>query len=142
MVMTTSNENNIFLIYSTNFKFNMGASLHAPFIWRNVFLGKRATLPAKSHLATIGDKIIVQPLYSNRVTTENKRIHTSVLSPSFKVGVFVVVCRWLINSGTTLQRGDGGGKALFATLEVSKTSESPFRVKSLKQILSPIVALI
>ena len=90
MVMT-SNENNIFLIYSTNFKFNMAASHLAPFIWRKVFVEKRA----KSHLATIGDKIIVETLYSNRVTKENKRIHTSLLSPSFKVGVFVVVCRKL-----------------------------------------------
>ena len=90
-MVITSNENNIFLIYSTNFKFNMGASHHAPFIWRKVFLEKRA----KSHLATIGDKIIVETLYSNRVTKENERIHTSLLSPSFKVGVFVVVCRKL-----------------------------------------------
>ena len=88
----------------------MGASHHALFISRMVFLGKRATLPAKSHLATIGDKIIVETLYSNRVTTENKRIHTSLPSPLFKVG---------------LHEGDGGGKALFSTVEVSKTSESP-----------------
>ena len=46
----------------------MGASHQAPFIWRKVFLEKRA----KSHLATIGDKIIVETLYSNRVTKENK----------------------------------------------------------------------
>ena len=38
---------------------------------------------------TIGDKI-VETLYSNRVTLENKRIGTPVLSPPFKVGVFVV----------------------------------------------------
>ena len=123
MVMTTSNENNIFFIYSTNFKFNIGASHPAPFTWRMVFLGKRATLPAKSHLATIGDKIIVETLYSNMVTTENKRIHTSLPSPSFKVGV---------------HEGDGGGKALFSTLQVSKTSEGSFRTKCLKYILSPI----
>ena len=87
MVMT-SNENNLFLI-----KFSMGASHHVPFIWRKVFLAKRATLPAESRLATTGDKIIVETLYSNRVTMKNKRIHTSLLSPSFKVGLFVVVCR-------------------------------------------------
>ena len=95
----------------------MGASHQAPFIWRMVFLGKRATLPAKSHLATISDKIIVETLYSNMVTTENKRIHTSLPSPSFKVGV---------------HEGDGGEKALFSTLRVSKTSESSFRTKCLK----------
>ena len=40
--------------------------------------------------ATIGDKI-VETLYSNRVTSENKRIHTP--SPPFKVEVFVVFYR-------------------------------------------------
>ena len=38
---------------------------------------------------TIGDNI-VETLYSNRVTLENKRIRTPPLSPPFKVGVFVV----------------------------------------------------
>ena len=40
--------------------------------------------------ATIADKI-VETLYSNRVTSENKRTHTPPLSPPFKVGVFVVI---------------------------------------------------
>ena len=40
----------------------------------------------------IGDKI-VETLYSNRVTSENKRIHTPPLTPPFKVGVFVVFYR-------------------------------------------------
>ena len=38
------------------------------------------------------DKII-ETLYVNRVTSENKRIHTPPLSPPFKVGVFVVFYR-------------------------------------------------
>ena len=42
--------------------------------------------------ATVGDKII-ETLYSNRVTSENKRIHTRSPSPPFKVGVFVVFYR-------------------------------------------------
>ena len=42
--------------------------------------------------STIGDKI-VETLYSNGVTSENKRIHTPPLSPPFKVGVFVVFYR-------------------------------------------------
>ena len=42
--------------------------------------------------ATIGDKI-VETLYSNRVTSENKRIHTPPPSRPFKVGVFVVFYR-------------------------------------------------
>ena len=42
--------------------------------------------------STIGDKI-VETLYLNRVTSENKRIRTPPLSPPFKVGVFVVFYR-------------------------------------------------
>ena len=40
--------------------------------------------------AAIGDKI-VETLLSNRVTSENKRIHP--LSPPLKVGVFVLFYR-------------------------------------------------
>ena len=42
--------------------------------------------------STIGDKI-VETLYLNRVTSENKRIPTPSLSPPFKVRVFVVFYR-------------------------------------------------
>ena len=42
-------------------------------------------------IQTIGDKT-VETLYSNRVTSENKRIRTPRLSPPYKVGVFVVFC--------------------------------------------------
>ena len=42
--------------------------------------------------ATIGDKI-VETLYSNKVTLENKGICASPLFPPFKVGVFVVFYR-------------------------------------------------
>ena len=38
---------------------------------------------------TIGDKMF-EALYANRVTSENKRIHTPPSSPPFKGGVFVV----------------------------------------------------
>ena len=44
--------------------------------------------------ATIGNKI-VETLYSNRITSENKTIRTPPLPPPFKVGVFVVFCRYL-----------------------------------------------
>ena len=37
--------------------------------------------------ANVGEKI-VKTLFSNRVTSENKRIHTPPLSVPFKVGVF------------------------------------------------------
>ena len=59
--------------------------------------------------ATIGDKI-VETLYSNRVTSENKVIYPPSPSPPFKVGegLFPIGSS---NSGTTLHGGDGGGKA-------------------------------
>ena len=48
---------------------------------------------AKTDATTkIGDKI-VETLFLNRVISENKRIHTPLLSPPFKVGVFVVFYR-------------------------------------------------
>ena len=51
-----------------------------------------ATFEALLLLSTIGDKI-VETLYVNRVTSENKRIRIPPLSPPFKVGVFVVFYR-------------------------------------------------
>ena len=70
-------------------------------------------------IQTIGDKI-VETLYSNRVTLDNKRIHTPHLSPPLKVGAFVVFYS-SSNSGTTLHGRDGGGKAIFSPFEVKKT---------------------
>ena len=40
--------------------------------------------------STYNCRQIVETLYSNRVTSENIRIHSPPLSPPFKVGVFVV----------------------------------------------------
>ena len=49
-------------------------------------------------IQTIGDKIV------EKVTLENKRIHTPPLTPPFKVGVFVVFYRQLKHQPTiTLQ---------------------------------------
>ena len=45
--------------------------------------------PHHNWRVSIGNKIVVT-LYSNRVTSENIKIHTPSLSPPFKVGVFVV----------------------------------------------------
>ena len=59
------------------------------------FVGRdeiRASLKTPEWEATIGDKI-VETLYINRATSENKRIRTPPLSPPFKVGVFVVFYR-------------------------------------------------
>ena len=55
---------------------------------RKLELGRKV----KTEVPTIGDKI-VETLYLNRVTSENKRIRTPPLSPPFKVGVFVVFYR-------------------------------------------------
>ena len=67
---------------------------------------------------------IVETLYSNRATTENKRIHTPPPPLHSKLGCLLFSIG-SSNSGTTLHGGDGGGKALFPLLEVSKASESP-----------------
>ena len=61
--------------------------------------------------STYNRRQIVEALYSNRVTSENKRIHTPPLSPPFKVGGFVI-SKGSSNSGTTLHGGDGGGEAI------------------------------
>ena len=53
-----------------------------------------------------GDKI-VETLYSNGVTSENKRICTAPLSPPFKVGVFVVFHRKLEHRHNIAWRGWG-----------------------------------
>ena len=73
--------------------------------------------------ATIGDKI-VEALYSNRVTSEDKRIHTPPLHSRLRCLLFSIGSS---NSGTTLYGGDGGGKALFSPFEVREMSERPFR---------------
>ena len=57
---------------------------HAPLRKRVITIRPRAP--------SMGDKI-VETLYLNRVTAENKRIRTPSLSPPFKVGVFVVFYR-------------------------------------------------
>ena len=79
-------------------------------------------------MGLVSDKIV--ETYSSRVTSESVRIHTPPLSPPFKVGVFFF-SKGSSNSGTTLRGGDGGGKAIFSSFEVRKTSKSPFRAKGL-----------
>ena len=63
-------------------------------------------------IQTIGDKT-VETLYSNRVTLENKRIHTPPLSPPFKVGVFVVFYRYLEERHNIAWRGWGRKRYIF-----------------------------
>ena len=76
----------------------------------------------------IGDKI-VEILYSNRVTTGNKRIHTPPLSLHSKIECLLFYIE-TSNSGTTLHGVDGGGKAFIYPLEVSKTSKGPLMGRS------------
>ena len=70
-------------------------------------------------VATIGDKI-VETLFLNRVISENKRIRTPPLSPSFKVGVFVVFYAARTRAQHIAQRG-WERKAIFPPFEVNKT---------------------
>ena len=66
----------------------------------------------------------------NRVTSEDKTIHTPPPSPPFKVGWFVVFYRYLnIVAKHCLEGMGGGGEPLFFPFEVGKTSERPFRAK-------------
>ena len=76
---------------------------------------------------------IVETLYSNRVTTDNKRIHTRSPLPTLLRSKLwcLLFSRGSSNSGTTLHEVDGGVKALFSSLEVSKASENPFKTKCL-----------
>ena len=73
--------------------------------------------------STIADKI-VQTLYSNRVTSENKRIHTPALHS--KLGCFLF-SKGSSNSGTTLYEGDGGagGKSFFSPFWSQKNIKKP-----------------
>ena len=60
---------------------------------RFYFVGKKLHFRLRDPSATIGDKI-VETLYSNGLTSENKRIHTPPHSPPFQFGVFVVFYRY------------------------------------------------
>ena len=76
---------------------------------------------------------LLRLLYSNRVTTDNKRMHTHSPLPTLLHSKLwcLLFSRGSSNSSTTLHEGDGGVKALFPPLEVSKASESPFKAKCL-----------
>ena len=76
---------------------------------------------------TIGDKL-VETLYSNRVTSENKINYTPPLHSKLECLLFSIGS---LKSGTTLLGRDGGGKAFFSPFEAGKTSESRFRAKCL-----------
>ena len=108
-------------------------SLLAGKIWReNVYVNnekrhkngyKKTTLPFDSSSTIIGDKIVE----TNRVTSENKRIHTHHCPLHSNLGCLLLSIG-RSNRGTTLHGGDKGGKAIFPLL------------KSVCQlILSPIV---
>ena len=71
---------------------------------------------------TIGDKL-VDTLYSNRVTSENKRNYTPLLHSKLECLLFSTGSS---NSGTTLHGGDGEGKALLYPLKSVKRQKAPF----------------
>ena len=58
---------------------------------RCYFVEKTCTLGYGTHQLRLATKLL---RHSNRVTSENKRIHTPPPSPPFKVGVFVVFYRY------------------------------------------------
>ena len=82
---------------------------------------KRFCRLTQAIIATIGDKI-VDTLYSNRVTSENKRIktHPRPLHSNLGCLLFSIGCS---NSGTTLHGGGKGGKAIYPYFEVRKTAK-------------------
>ena len=71
--------------------------------------------------STVSDKI-VKTLYSNSVTSENKRIHTPSLSQSWGVLLFSIGSS---NSGATLHGGDGEEKLYFSLLKSVKRQKAP-----------------
>ena len=71
---------------------------------------------------TIGDKL-VDTLYSNRVTSENKRNYTPPLHSKLECLLFSTGSS---NSGTTLHGGEGEGKALLYPLKSVKRQKAPF----------------
>ena len=100
-------------------------SLLAGKIWReNVYVNnekrhkngyEKTTLPFDSSNTIIGDKI-VETLYSNRVTSENKRIHTHPCPLHSNLGC-LLLSTGRSNSGTTLHGEDKGGKAILPLLK-------------------------
>ena len=80
-------------------------------------------------IATIGHKI-VETLYSNRVTSENKRIHIPPMSLHSKLEC-LLFSMGRLNSGTTLHRGDGEEKLYFPILKSVKRKKGQFRAKCL-----------
>ena len=65
-----------------------------------------------------------QALYSNKVTSDNKRIHTPFPSPPIKVGVFVVFYRQLEQRHNTAWRG-WREKLYFPLLKLVKCQKAP-----------------
>ena len=76
-------------------------------------------------MAIIGDKI-VETLYSNKVTSENKRIHTPPPSLQTKLECLLFSTD-SFNSGTALhgEGGGGGGRYIFPLLKAVKRQKAP-----------------
>ena len=85
--------------------------------------------------------------HSNRVTSENKTIHTSFPYQTFHSKLACLLfSASSSNSSTTLHGGNGGRKALFSPFEVVKLQKGPlghsvstyFVTDSLNRNLSPV----
>jgi len=80
---------------------------------------------------------IDETLYSNRVTSENKRICTPPLSPPFKVGVFVVFDRQPQQRHNIAWRG--WGRLYFPLLKSTKHQKAPLG-QSVSQLILSLIA--
>ena len=81
---------------------------------------------------TIGDKL-VETLYSNRVTSENKRNYTPPLQSKLRCLLFSTGSS---NSGTTLHGGDREGKLYYTLLKLVNVKK-PLSGEVSELILSP-----
>ena len=81
-------------------------------------------------MAAANDDKIVETLFSNRVTSGNKRIHTPPPPLHSKLGCLLSSIGSLNSEKNIAWRG-WGRKSFISPFEVSKTSESPLRAKCL-----------
>ena len=98
---------------------------------------------SEGNLLTVGDKI-VKTLYSNRITSENKRIRTPPVPLHSKLGC-LLFSLGSSNIGRTLHcmKGMGGENLYFLLLKSVKRKKAQLRAKCevSQLILSPIVGL-
>ena len=98
---------------------NLLSKISEPFTWET-----KIRLSEKGDLQTISNKI-VETLYSNRVTSGNKRIHTPPCPLHSKLGCLLFSIG-SSNSVTTLHGGMGVENLYFRLLKTVKRQKAPF----------------